>query len=98
MKTKKILNIIGLMLGMSGMIIIFFYDPPQPSFFPYNIITDSNVHQEILNLRDKYDLYSKIGLGFIGIGFLLQLISTCFENSIKEKTDKIKGISNISQT
>ena len=94
---KRILNISGLMLGMFGVVIIFFYGPPQPSFFPYDIITDSNVHQEVLNLRDKYDLYSKIGLGFIGIGFLLQLISACFSDSIKGISNKSEDISNIFQ-
>jgi hypothetical protein len=93
---KKVLNIIGLSSGMIGVVIIFFYGPPQPSFFPFDIITDSNIHNEIIEMHDKYDLYSKIGLGFIGAGFLLQLISACFSDSARESLNKLKGSSNIS--
>ncbi|MCW8811088.1 MAG: hypothetical protein OQJ93_02065 [Ignavibacteriaceae bacterium] len=95
---KRILNIIGLMFGMFGVVIIFFYGPPQPSFFPYDIITDDNIHREILEMRDKYDLYSKIGLVFIGGGFLLQLLSACFSDSVKESSNKSEDKFIISQT
>lgn len=92
MKTKKILNIVGLSFGIIGVVIIFFYGPPQPSFFPYDIITDDNFHQEVLEMREKYDLYSKIGLGFIFSGFLLQLISVCI--SYQSNTVPIEKIEN----
>ena len=94
---KRIFNIIGLVFGMLGVIIIFIYGPPQPSFFPYDIITDDNIHKEVLEMRDKYELYSKIGLGFIGSGFLLQLISACFSDNPKVHSNKLEDKSNISQ-
>ena len=84
--SKKLLNIIGLLFGLVGVVIIFFYGPPQPSFFPYDIITDDNIHKEILDMRDKYDLCSKIGLGFIFIGFFLQLISIFFSDQLPSKS------------
>ena len=65
---KKFLNIIGLVFGMIGVTIIFFYGPPQPSFFPFSIITDSNINQAVLDQKDKYDTFSKIGLGFFLLG------------------------------
>ena len=82
---NRLLNIIGLLLGMTGIVIIFFYGPPQPSFFPYDIITDDNIHKEVLDMRNKYDLYSKIGLGFIFIGFLLQLFATVLSIQLNKK-------------
>jgi len=93
------LNIIGLLFGMIGVIIIFFYGPPQPSFFPYDIITDDNIHQEILEMRIKYDLYSKIGLGLIFIGFLLQLFGVILSGrSEKRSVGNIEEIKNNQNT
>ena len=90
---NKTLNIIGLLLGMFGVIIIFCYGPPQPSFFPFDIITDSNIHQEVLDMRDKYDTLSKIGLGFIFFGFTLQLIAIIFYgHSNKKSLEKMEEI------
>ena len=83
---KKFLNIIGLVFGMIGVIIIFFYGPPQPSFFPFSIITDSNINQAVLDQKDKYDTFSKIGLGFIFIGFTLQLIANVISDRTKRKS------------
>jgi hypothetical protein len=95
----KLLNIIGLSFGLMGVLIIFSYGPPQPSFFPYDIITDDNIHQEILDMRDKYDLCSKIGLGFIFFGFLLQLLAVIFSgNSIKRVKVKIEETKNNQNT
>jgi len=82
---KKLLNIIGLSFGLVGVMIIFFYGSPQPSFFPYDIITDSNIHQEILDMRDKYDLISKIGLVFIFMGFLIQLFAVIISDHSNKK-------------
>ena len=88
---KKVINIIGLSFGLLGVILIFFYGPPQPSFFPFDIITDSNIHQEVLDMRDKYDLFSKIGLVFIFIGFLLQLIAVILsDHTNKKSVEKIE--------
>lgn len=81
----KCLNIIGLLMGMIGVIIIFIYGPPQPSFFPYDIITDDNIHKEVLEMKDKYELFSKIGLGCIFIGFSLQLIAIVVSDRTKRK-------------
>ena len=90
---NKTLNIIGLLLGMFGVIIIFFYGPPQPSFFPFDIITDSNIQQEMLDMRDKYDTLSKIGLGLIFVGFALQLIAIIFYgHSNKKSLEKMEEI------
>jgi hypothetical protein len=90
---RKYLNIIGLLFSMLGVAIIFFYGPPQPSFFPYDIITDDNLHRDVLDMRDKYDLYSKIGLGFVFVGFMLQLIATiCFGHTNKKTIEKKEEI------
>lgn len=85
----RYLNIIGLLLGMIGVVIIFFYGPPQPSFFPYDIITDDNIHKEVLEMKGRYELCSKIGLGFIFIGFLLQLFGSIYKDKSAKNVEKV---------
>jgi hypothetical protein len=82
-----------------GVIIIFFYGPPQPSFFPYDIITDDNIHREILDMRNKYNIFSKMGLGFIFIGFLMQLFAAILsDRSYKKSIEKIEDVKPTSDT
>ena len=85
---KRLLNIIGLSFGMLGVVIIFIYGPPQPDFNPYSYPTDDSINQEALNLRDKYDLCSKIGLGFIFVGFSLQLFAVILFNKVNKISDR----------
>jgi hypothetical protein len=89
----KFMNIIGLLFGMIGVVIIFIYGPPQPDFNPYSYLIDDTINHEVLDLRDKYDALSKIGLGFIFFGFLLQLVSVVFSEGVNKKSkEKIKQI------
>jgi len=71
MLSNKWLNTFGLILGMAGVIIIFFYGPPQPVFL--SVITDStNPYAE---QKAIHEFWSRVGLLLIGIGFLTQLIA-----------------------
>jgi len=89
----KWLSIIGLLFGMIGVAIIFFYGPPQPSFNPYSYLIDDTINQEVLNLRDMYDTFSQIGLSFVFFGFVLQLIAVFFSGREDKKSKgKIKPI------
>ncbi|MGR3301141.1 MAG: hypothetical protein ACUZ8I_01420 [Candidatus Scalindua sp.] len=87
---SKILNTTGLSFGIFGVIIIFFWSPPQPSFFSgvnhavedaTPITTDGKVttakqlDKEISKLKDTHYTRSSIGLALVGVGFFLQLIS-----------------------
>ena len=73
---SKKLNVIGLLLGIIGVIIIFSYGPPQPNFDPHRYLSDDYLNQEILDEKAEYDCLSKVGLGFIALGFGCQLIGT----------------------
>ena len=71
--TPKRLNIAGLLLGIIGVIIIFCYGPPQPSFDPNRYLSEPTQDKSVLVEKAKYDVWSKLGLGLIALGFGCQL-------------------------
>lgn len=86
--TSKILNTIGLIIGIVGVIFIFIWGPPQPNLNQGISIgledatpidasgkTVAQQNEEIKKENKKYDRNSKIGLVLIMIGFGLQLIA-----------------------
>jgi len=84
---SKIINSIGLVFGIIGVIILFIWGPPQPNFNPgvylsletNTVLADGTSIQSIENdknkLKEEHQTYSSIGLGLIGIGFLFQIVS-----------------------
>ena len=74
----RILNSIGLFLGIVGVVIIFRWGPPQPTFIPGMFIDfgGSQEHDKLLLAeRDTYKTRAAVGLGLIGIGFLFQFVA-----------------------
>jgi len=87
----KILNSLGLILGLIGVMFIFFWGPPQPNLeIGIGIGLEDNTpidksgktvkehNDETKTKRKFYNKMSRLGLAFIFIGFLIQLISTWF--------------------
>jgi hypothetical protein len=77
---RKTLNVLGLLCGIIGVIIIFIYGPPQPSFDTGIAlgIAGPEVAQhdaQVSALRHRYETCSRIGLGFILVGFILQFVA-----------------------
>jgi hypothetical protein len=78
--TRKTLNLLGLLFGIAGVVILFCYGPPQPDFSEgISLGIDSPqvaAHDaHIAALRHTYLLWSRIGLGSILFGFVLQLLA-----------------------
>jgi len=87
MTSQRCLNSVGLGLGMLGVVILFFYGPPQPNLesgvglgledaTPLGdgrTVADHNRDTE--RLRGRHAVLSKIGLGLVGIGFALQFVA-----------------------
>jgi hypothetical protein len=85
------LNAIGLIFGMVGIVLIFIWGPPQPSFESgvsiglqdntqlSNGKTVAQNNAEIAAKKTCYKLMYSIGLGLIGVGFFLQLCSIAFQ-------------------
>jgi hypothetical protein len=86
---QQLLNTIGLVLGMVGVIIIFRFGPPQPSFEtgvplvlqnPNHVLEDGRTlaehNKDIERLRQRHAQWSKAGLILVFFGFALQLWAT----------------------
>jgi drug/metabolite transporter (DMT)-like permease len=84
--TSRLINTIGLVLGIIGVVFIFLWGPPQPNFEPgisvgleaANVIDaqGTTVAQRDLKVasdRRQYVIRSYVGLAFIGLGFVFQL-------------------------
>jgi hypothetical protein len=74
---RKFFNVIGLLCGIIGVIFIFIYGPPQPSFdtgIGLGIEGPEVAKHDagILALRHEYEVWSRVGLGFILVGFVFQ--------------------------
>jgi hypothetical protein len=70
------LNLIGLMLNVAGGLVIFKWGPPQPSFEKHTLVTvgiDPDNAAEVATLERRHRIMSRIGLGLIILGFILQL-------------------------
>ena len=71
------LNLIGLMLNVIGGLLIFRWGPPQPSFEKFTVIITEDedpVHvAEVSALERRHRIMSRVGLGLIILGFILQL-------------------------
>lgn len=69
----KWVTTIGLVLGMVGVVMIFIWGPPQPSFAGNSILLESTNEQALAAEKAKYEYLSRIGLSLIGVSFALQL-------------------------
>ncbi len=74
----KWVNTIGLVLGMVGVVMIFKWGPPQPSFEGDSLLLESTDEKKLAAEKAKYKYLSQIGLALIGVSFALQLCGTWF--------------------
>jgi len=85
----QIINSIGLALALLGVAILFWFGPPQPAFeLGTGIAVENDTpidatgrtakqrDQETTRLRQKHSRWSKVGLGFVFLGFVFQLWAT----------------------
>lgn len=94
----KIVNTVGLTLGIVGVVFIFIWGPPQPQLEPgVSLVlgdgtpidksgkTVAEYNKEVQNRRRVHDVMSRLGLIFIMVGFGFQLWGTWLpEKSIYE--------------
>jgi hypothetical protein len=84
----KWVNEFGLLLNILGVVILFFFGPPQPSFEPGigigledgtpigddgKTVRDHNI--EVRRNKRIHERFSQIGLALILIGFTFQLVA-----------------------
>jgi hypothetical protein len=70
---SKWLNTIGLVFGVVGVVLIFIWGPPQPSFEGDSLLLESTNEAALAAKKTHYKRMSRIGLALIGLGFVLQL-------------------------
>jgi hypothetical protein len=71
---SKWLNAIGLVCGMVGVVVLFKWGPPQPSFEGDAILLETTNETALAAEKARYKRMSRIGLALIGLGFLLQFV------------------------
>ena len=84
----KWLNVMGLICGMLGVVFIFIWGPPQPSFeqgMPLGLEdatrlpsgkTVAEFNAETAAAKQRYALMSNIGLALIFVGFGCQMVAS----------------------
>jgi len=88
MTCTQLLNSVGLVFGMVGVVILFKYGPPQPNLETgvgfgledKNVLANGRTvqehNQDIKATKKHYSEMSKLGLALIFIGFACQLWAT----------------------
>jgi len=86
--SPEVVNTIGLALNIAGVCIAFFYGYPQPSHeesvgraledgtvFPDGTSV-AQLKAQARKQKARYLMLSRIGLGFMTLGFVVQLVAT----------------------
>lgn len=88
MTCSQLLNSIGLVMSMAGVLIIFKFGPPQPThetgvgigIEDNNVLEDGKTiaehDRDVEKTKSLYSRLSKIGLALVFIGFAFQLWAT----------------------
>ena len=100
----EILNTIGLLLGIMGVLIIFIWGPPQPEHFTGIALgledgtpidksgkTVAEYNKDIKKRKRFYSRVSRIGLLLIMLGFAFQLMSIWIPEREKSHHQKQKA-------
>ena len=73
---NRALNLIGLLLNLAGVLILFRYGMPfhVPTGGAVALITETR-DQATIALEQRYEIYGYIGLGFLIVGTVSQMIA-----------------------
>ena len=103
----KVINTIGLTLGIIGVVLIFIWGPPQPQLdtgislgledatpIDSSGKTVAEHNEEVLKLKKLHEVLSGLGLIFIMIGFGFQIWGTWCSEGIVDKSAPPNGKKN----
>jgi hypothetical protein len=71
---RSIISSIGLFLDILGAIIIFLYGVPKIIPVGGNVIVVAGKNEEEEKKEERYECIARVGLGFLILGFILQLV------------------------
>ena len=87
--SARVLNSLGLLVGIIGVLIIFKWGPPQPDHNPYeHIITERDPDPKVLADRELYRSRAATGLILVGIGFALQCVAVWVPSGVQAHAHK----------
>ena len=85
----RVLNSLGLLLGIIGVLIIFKWGPPQPDFNPFeSLATERGPDPKVLAERELYRSRAATGLILVGIGFALQFVAVWVPSGVQTHAHK----------
>jgi len=85
---NQIINTIGILLNIIGVVFLFFYGPPQPTLEEgvslgledANLIAEGKTvadhNADVRKLKRRHEIMSRVALILIFAGFVLQLCAT----------------------
>lgn len=101
--TSQTANVIGLVLGIVGVVLIFIWGPPQPNLHTGISLgiedatpiddtgkTVADHNREVEALRRRHIILSRLGLALIGLGFAFQLAATWLPSSPTRRAAALK--------
>lgn len=91
MKTSAIINIIGLLFDIIGVILLFFYEPPKPEIDAI-LLESAPSLEDREKVRDIKKKISYLALLLIITGFIIQMISTFFIIPRIDRINRYNGI------
>ena len=99
----KIINTIGLTLGIVGVLFLFIWGPPQPEMETgvsiglqdATVINESGKtvadhNQEVRQSRGTHEFMSRVGLLFVMIGFAVQLLAVWYPNAKESMLSRVE--------
>lgn len=72
----EIVNTVGLIANMAGVVVAFFYGFPQPSHEEAVFLVTAEATPDITKRKKRYSILSQAGLLLMFVGFALQLVAT----------------------
>lgn len=91
METSAIINIIGLLFDIIGVILLFFYEPPKPEIDAI-LLESAPSLEDREKVRDIKKKISYLALLLIITGFIIQMISTFFIIPRIDRINRYNGI------
>lgn len=88
--TAQHLNALGLLLGMVGVLLLFFWGPPLPemrgavgiALQSTTVLADgrrvADIEEAEKRLRHRHEIFSRFGLGLLFFGFAAQFAALWF--------------------
>lgn len=88
-----LLNIVGLILGIIGSVLLFKYGLPEDiNKRGLTLLACEGENEEEKKKYKQYKSWGKVGLGFLVVGFVLQFISSIIELDVQYLIETVSKV------